>query len=218
MATAKMAPRASKSTAKSVTNKSKATARSVKPATTTASKQGKPAKVTAAVKAKPAAAAKPAKATASVKAKPAAAPKPSKAGTAKRASLRPVVSRGAVVVINDDPFDGIMTFSPFTGQAAGEGAADDPSLVYEYLGAIGELSHVRSDVEEHLSEAFEGDDAEGDAVSVLADEAEAMSAKLAKLNLPTVTFVIAGGWNGIIVRCYEVGSVIDGEWTPLVER
>ena len=155
----------------------------------------------------------------------AAQPAKSKAVSTAKKTLGRVVLAGSVVVINDDPKDGMPLFSPFTGLGVSEESdpKKDPSFVYEYLGETGEFSYVRRDVtklvDKAMDDTFDADDESGaDAVDAVAKAASTMSQKLADVGIHTLTFVLSGGWNGVVVVCYQVGSMCDGEWTPLVGK
>ena len=141
-----------------------------------------------------------------------------------------------VILIDDDNEDGIPLYSPFTGIISGSEDFDsedrhkDPSLVFFYLGDIGEFYFVRSDVSQIVDEAFNSDSKEGQSLGKKEDSsskpqqmvmkvvsiAESLSTRLkAEKKLNTVTFVQTGGWNGINVVCFEQGYLSDGEWHSL---
>lgn len=127
----------------------------------------------------------------------------------------------SVVVIESESLDGIRLYSPFTGVAADEdGSSADPSLVYAYIGDAGELMHTRHDAEAVVGTVL-GDDAMAnesqgsDAVADVVRAAERIAERLCTdLGVRTLTIVDPGGWGGVNAYCWEVGSVVDGEWRP----
>jgi len=152
-----------------------------------------------------------------------------------------------VILIDDDKEDGIPLYSPFTGipyfyedgpDFDPDGRHRDPSLVFCYIGQIGDFHFIRPDAEEIVSAAFydesddESDDesreeqssgkkvgkrnGDHDMVKELIRIAESISTRLkTERNLNTLTFVQTGGYNGMIVSCFEQGYLSDGEWCPL---
>jgi hypothetical protein len=119
----------------------------------------------------------------------------------------------SIVSINDDALDGISLFSPFTGIATFDDAAvesgvhPDPSLVYAWIDA-GEFLYRRAELVDVVAD---------DAFHV-AKGAEACAKALAKAlwekkKLATLTIIQTGGWNGNHVSCFQVGTMVDGEWT-----
>jgi len=145
-----------------------------------------------------------------------------------------------VILIDDDKVDGFpRLYSPFTGiPYFSEDDSDfdsndrhrDPSLVFCYLGQIPDFHFIRPDVEDIVSAAFYDEpseeqssgkkvgkrDEEQDIVKEVIRIAESSSTQLkTERNLNTLTFVQTGGWNGMIVSCFELGHLYDGEWYPL---
>ena len=144
-----------------------------------------------------------------------------------------------VILIDDCQEDGITLHSPFTGipyfseddvDLHSDDRHRDPSLVFCYIGNIGEFHFIRPDVSEMVDAAFhdkfreeqtsgkkvgEHDNAH-DMVKEVTRIAESISTKLkTEKNLNTVTFVQTGGWNGMVVSCFEQGYLSGEEWCPL---
>lgn len=126
-----------------------------------------------------------------------------------------------VVIADGGDQDGLQFYSPFTGVLADdEHGSKDPSLVYIYLGDVGELMLARTDAEAVVAavlgpDADEPESTGKDVVANIVRDAETIAERLrAQLGLQTLTIVDPGGWGGVNTFCWEVGNVVDGEWVP----